>query len=72
MIFPVGIMVVLLLHAGVSKKGEYSDEAWWLADVADGEPNAMYVDIYGEIHEEGKSFYKTNMGVRPVMWLKLD
>ena len=45
---------------------------WWLADVADGEPNAMYVDIYGEIHEEGKSFYKTNMGVRPAMWLKLD
>ncbi len=46
--------------------------SWWLADVADGEPNAMYVDIYGEIHEEGKSFYKTNMGVRPAMWLKLD
>ena len=45
---------------------------WWLADVAEGEPNAMYVDIYGEIHEEGKSFYKTEMGVRPAMWLKLD
>jgi len=45
---------------------------WWLADVAEGEPNAMYVDIYGEIHEEGKSFYKTEMGVRPAVWLKLE
>ena len=30
-----------------------------------------YVDIYGNIHEEGKSFYKTEMGVRSAVWLKL-
>ena len=30
LIFPLGIMVVLLLHAGFNKKGEFSEEAWSL------------------------------------------
>ncbi len=45
---------------------------WWLADIAKNGTNAMYVDIYGNIHDEGKSFYKTQMGVRPAVWLKLE
>lgn len=57
---------------GVYIWGEPACCYWWLRSPGGYSGNASCIDTWGRTNDWGYSVYCTNIGVRPVLWLKLD